>query len=47
MNASYKAIATEVFETGKPWGEADGDICEAIDFCDYYAKKSRIRVNNA
>lgn len=24
-------------EGGKPWKEADADICEAIDFCDYYA----------
>ena len=25
-------------EAGKPWKEADGDVCEAIDFCDYYAR---------
>jgi len=24
-------------ETGKPWREADADIAEAIDFCEYYA----------
>ncbi len=24
-------------EAGKPWKEADGDVIEAIDFCDYYA----------
>jgi RHH-type transcriptional regulator, proline utilization regulon repressor / proline dehydrogenase / delta 1-pyrroline-5-carboxylate dehydrogenase len=30
-------IATEILETGKPWSEADGDIAEAIDFCEYYA----------
>jgi RHH-type transcriptional regulator, proline utilization regulon repressor / proline dehydrogenase / delta 1-pyrroline-5-carboxylate dehydrogenase len=24
-------------ETGKPWRESDGDVCEAIDFCEYYA----------
>ncbi len=26
-----------VYETGKPWREADADVCEAIDFCRYYA----------
>jgi 1-pyrroline-5-carboxylate dehydrogenase len=25
------------FEIGKSWGEADADVAEAIDFCDYYA----------
>lgn len=25
-------------ESGKPWQEADGDVCEAIDFCHYYAR---------
>jgi RHH-type proline utilization regulon transcriptional repressor/proline dehydrogenase/delta 1-pyrroline-5-carboxylate dehydrogenase len=25
-------------EAGKVWREADGDICEAIDFCEYYAR---------
>jgi RHH-type proline utilization regulon transcriptional repressor/proline dehydrogenase/delta 1-pyrroline-5-carboxylate dehydrogenase len=24
-------------ECGKPWPEADGDVCEAIDFLEYYA----------
>lgn len=31
--------ALEVFEAGKPWAEADGDICEAIDFCEYYGRQ--------
>ena len=30
-------MAIQIFESGKPWSEADGDIAEAIDFCDYYA----------
>jgi RHH-type proline utilization regulon transcriptional repressor/proline dehydrogenase/delta 1-pyrroline-5-carboxylate dehydrogenase len=30
--------AWEVFECGKAWREADGDIAEAIDFCEYYAR---------
>jgi len=25
-------------EAGKTWREADGEVCEAIDFCDYYAR---------
>jgi RHH-type proline utilization regulon transcriptional repressor/proline dehydrogenase/delta 1-pyrroline-5-carboxylate dehydrogenase len=31
--------ALEVFEAGKPWPEADGDVCEAIDFCEYYGRR--------
>ncbi|HUP01415.1 MAG TPA: L-glutamate gamma-semialdehyde dehydrogenase [Gemmatimonadota bacterium] len=27
-----------VYEVGKSWAEADGDVAEAIDFCDYYAR---------
>ena len=27
-----------VREAGKPWREADADVCEAIDFCEYYAR---------
>lgn len=37
----YKLIATQVYEVGKPWSEADGDIGEAIDFCRYYARHWR------
>src|SRR5438552_5817812 len=33
----YELSAVEVFEVGKPWNEADGDIREAIDFCRFYA----------
>ena len=29
--------ALAVRECGKPWPEADGDVCEAIDFLQYYA----------
>jgi len=28
-----------VYEAGKPWREADADVCEAIDFCEYYARQ--------
>src|SRR3954470_5450742 len=30
--------ALEGGETAKPWREADGDVCEAIDFLEYYAR---------
>lgn len=30
-----------VLECGKPWGEADADVAEAIDFCMYYAMEMR------
>ncbi|HEV3000514.1 MAG TPA: aldehyde dehydrogenase family protein [Solirubrobacteraceae bacterium] len=30
--------ALAVRECAKPWGEADGDVCEAIDFLEYYAR---------
>jgi RHH-type proline utilization regulon transcriptional repressor/proline dehydrogenase/delta 1-pyrroline-5-carboxylate dehydrogenase len=26
-------------ENGKPWRDADADVCEAIDFCEYYARE--------
>lgn len=29
-----------IHEAGKPWQEADADVCEAIDFCEYYARLS-------
>ncbi len=29
--------ALQVRECAKPWREADGDVCEAIDFLEYYA----------
>jgi RHH-type transcriptional regulator, proline utilization regulon repressor / proline dehydrogenase / delta 1-pyrroline-5-carboxylate dehydrogenase len=39
MQANRNDIAAlEVFEVGKPWAEADGDLTEAIDFCRYYAE---------
>lgn len=37
----WKLIATQVYEVGKPWSEADGDVAEAIDFCRYYAREMR------
>lgn len=29
-----------VFEVGKTWKEADADVCEAIDFCRFYAQEA-------
>lgn len=34
----FELTALEVYEAGKTWHEADGDITEAIDFCRYYAR---------
>jgi RHH-type transcriptional regulator, proline utilization regulon repressor / proline dehydrogenase / delta 1-pyrroline-5-carboxylate dehydrogenase len=32
--------ALQVRECAKPWREADGDVCEAIDFLEYYAREA-------
>lgn len=32
--------ALEVFEAGKPLPEADADVCEAVDFCEYYGREA-------
>jgi RHH-type transcriptional regulator, proline utilization regulon repressor / proline dehydrogenase / delta 1-pyrroline-5-carboxylate dehydrogenase len=34
----HELAALAVRECAKPWGEADGDVCEAIDFLEYYAR---------
>ena len=47
MRSRRDALAAlEVFEAGKPWKEADGDVCEAIDFCEYYGREM-IRLDRA
>ncbi|HEV3384723.1 MAG TPA: L-glutamate gamma-semialdehyde dehydrogenase, partial [Gemmata sp.] len=33
----FELSAWICLETGKPWRESDADVCEAIDFCEYYA----------
>jgi RHH-type proline utilization regulon transcriptional repressor/proline dehydrogenase/delta 1-pyrroline-5-carboxylate dehydrogenase len=33
----FELAAWEVLECGKGWREADADVAEAIDFCEYYA----------
>src|SRR6184192_2544760 len=37
----FELSAVEVFEVGKAWAEADGDIREAMDFCLFYAHQMR------
>jgi RHH-type proline utilization regulon transcriptional repressor/proline dehydrogenase/delta 1-pyrroline-5-carboxylate dehydrogenase len=40
---SRKSLLTAIMirEVGKTWREADADVAEAIDFCDYYAAEIR------
>ncbi|MEN6440632.1 MAG: proline dehydrogenase family protein [Syntrophobacter sp.] len=35
----YELAALEVFEVGKTWSEADADVCEAIDYLEYYGRE--------
>ncbi len=35
----WELAAWEVYETGKQWREADADVAEAIDYCDYYGRE--------
>jgi RHH-type transcriptional regulator, proline utilization regulon repressor / proline dehydrogenase / delta 1-pyrroline-5-carboxylate dehydrogenase len=34
----HELAAIQVRECAKPWPEADADVCEAIDFLEYYAR---------
>jgi 1-pyrroline-5-carboxylate dehydrogenase len=36
----FELAATMVHEVGKTWPEADGDVAEAIDFCEFYAREA-------
>jgi 1-pyrroline-5-carboxylate dehydrogenase len=36
----YEFDAWLVVEAGKTWAEAEGDVSEAIDFCEYYARQA-------
>ncbi|MCS7021724.1 MAG: L-glutamate gamma-semialdehyde dehydrogenase [Gemmataceae bacterium] len=38
-NRRWELTAWIIYETGKPWREADADVAEAIDFCEYYARE--------
>src|SRR5262249_40682037 len=33
----FELAAWEIYECGKQWREADADVAEAIDFCEFYA----------
>jgi RHH-type proline utilization regulon transcriptional repressor/proline dehydrogenase/delta 1-pyrroline-5-carboxylate dehydrogenase len=36
----FEFASWQVYECGKPWREATNDVCEAIDFCEYYADRA-------
>ena len=36
----FDIAALEVFEAGKCWDDADGDVCEAIDYLEYYGRQA-------
>src|SRR4029077_2458128 len=42
----FEFAAWMVFEVGKNWAEADGDIAELIDFCEFYSREA-LRLNKA
>jgi RHH-type proline utilization regulon transcriptional repressor/proline dehydrogenase/delta 1-pyrroline-5-carboxylate dehydrogenase len=35
------------YEAGKPLPEAEADVCEAIDFCEYYARRALVLAGGA
>ncbi|MYL46735.1 L-glutamate gamma-semialdehyde dehydrogenase [Virgibacillus halodenitrificans] len=38
-NRKFEFAATLVYDAGKPWGQADADVAEGIDFLEYYARE--------
>jgi len=36
----WELSAWEVYETAKGWREADADVAEAIDYCEYYGRQA-------
>lgn len=36
----FLLAAWMVYEIGKSWAEADGDVAEAIDFCEFYGREA-------
>ena len=38
-NRKFYYAAWMVFEVGKSWAEADADVAESIDFCEYYCRE--------
>ena len=41
----FEFMAWLVFEVSKNWAEADGDVSETIDFCEYYSREA-LRLSN-
>jgi len=37
----FEMMAWLVFEVGKNWAEADADVAETIDFCEFYAREAQ------
>ncbi len=37
--ARNELAALEVREAGKGWADADADVCEAVDYCEFYARR--------
>ena len=37
----FELMAWLVYEVSKNWAEADADIAETIDFCDFYAREAQ------
>jgi RHH-type proline utilization regulon transcriptional repressor/proline dehydrogenase/delta 1-pyrroline-5-carboxylate dehydrogenase len=35
----FELAALQVREVGKGWADADADVCEAIDYCEYYSRR--------
>ena len=35
----FELAAWEVYECGKQWREADADVAESIDYCEYYGRE--------
>ena len=35
----FELAAWEVFECAKNWREADADVAETIDYCEFYAQE--------
>ncbi|MCZ6679733.1 MAG: L-glutamate gamma-semialdehyde dehydrogenase [Candidatus Poribacteria bacterium] len=43
----FELNAALILEVGKSWGEADGDVAEAIDFCEFYGREMLRYANQA
>jgi len=39
LRRRFELAAWEIRECGKPWREADADVAEAIDFCEFYGRE--------